>query len=135
VIPIKAISAKVTKTLSTGSLLKCADNSGAKILQIIMVFGYKGRRRKRPRAGVGDLVSCRVYSGEEPVRHKVFRAVIIRQKKEYRRPNGLRVAFEDNAAVIVDEKGENKGTFIKGPVAKEAVERFPAIGKIASMIV
>jgi large subunit ribosomal protein L14 len=135
VIDIKAITASVTKTLSPGSLLRCADNSGVKVLQIIMVFGFKGRRRKRSMAGVGNLISCRVYSGDEPVRHKVFRAVVIRQTKEYRRPNGLHVAFEDNAAVIVDEKGDPKGTFIKGPVAKEAIERFPTISKIASIIV
>ena len=53
----------------------------------------------------------------------------------YRRKNGIRIKFEDNAAVIVDEKGEPKGTEIKGPVAKEAVERFSALGRIASIVV
>ena len=65
----------------------------------------------------------------------MFRAVIIRQRKEYRRPSGMRVSFEDNAAVLVDDKNEPKGSLIKGPVAKEVVERFPTISKVASIIV
>ena len=62
-------------------------------------------------------------------------AVIIRQKKEYKRANGMRIRFEDNAAVVVNDRGEPVGTEIKGPVAREAVERFSAIGKIASQII
>lgn len=132
---MKAISSKVTYGLSTKSLVKCADNTGAKILEIISVKGFKGKRRAKPKAGVGNMVLCRVYSGTEKVRHEIHRAVIVRQKKEYRRPDGMHVQFEDNAAVIIDEKGEPKGSQIKGPVAKEAVERFPTIGKIATIVV
>ncbi len=132
---MKAISSSVTGGLSTKTLLKCADNSGAKILEIITAKGYKTKRRGRISVGVGSVVSCRVYKGNEKVRHKVFRAVIIRQRKEYRRSDGMRISFEDNAAVIVDEKNDPKGSLIKGPVAKEVVERFPSIGKIASIIV
>jgi len=132
---MKGLPTKMTYGLFTKSRLKCADNSGAKILEIIAVKGYKGRRRMRPKAGVGGLVFCRVYSGEEKVRHQVFRAVIIRQRREFRRADGIRVQFEDNAAVIVDEKGDPKGTHIKGPVAKEAIERFPTVGKIATIVV
>jgi large subunit ribosomal protein L14 len=132
---MKAISSKIVYGLSTKSRIKCVDNSGAKILEIINVRGYKGRRRRRPKAGVGSLVFCRVYSGSEKVRHQMWRAVIVRQKKEYRRPDGMRIQFEDNAAVIVDEKDDPKGSQIKGPVAKEAVERFPTIGKIATIVV
>ncbi len=132
---MKAISANVTKTLQTGSYLICADNTGAKELQIISVKGFKGKRRTRPSAGVGGFVICRVDAGTEKVRHQIFKAVIIRQRKEYRRPNGMRVSFQDNAAVIIDEKGIPTGSVIKGPVAREVVERFPAIGKLASIIV
>ncbi len=132
---MKAISSNITGGVSTGSYLICADNSGAKILQIINVKGFKGIRKSRPKAGVGSLVWCRVKKGQEKVRHNIYRAVIIRQKKWYRRPDGVRISFEDNAAVIVDEKGNVKGSIIKGPVAKEAVERFPTIGKIASMVI
>jgi large subunit ribosomal protein L14 len=132
---MKAISSKVTKCLPIGAVLNCADNSGAKELQIIAVIGFKGRWRMRATGGVGSLVTCRVQRGNEKVRHEVFRAVIIRQRKEFRRPNGMTIAFEDNAAVIVNEKGEPKGTLVKGPVAKEAIERFPLVGKISSIVV
>jgi large subunit ribosomal protein L14 len=132
---MKAISSKVTYGLSTRSRIKCADNTGAKILEIISVKGYKTKRRGKPRAGAGSLVFCKVYSGTEKVRHEIHRAVIIRQKKEYRRVDGTRIQFEDNAAVIIDEKGDPRGSQIKGPVAKEAVERFPTVGKIATIVV
>lgn len=131
---MKAISTKVTKTLMPGTLLTCADNSGGKILEIISVKGYKGTRRTKPKAGVSSFINVRIYKGNEKVRKQIHKAVIIRQRKEYRRPDGIRIEFEDNAAVLVDDKGEPKGTIIKGPVAKEAVERFPMIGKQASVI-
>ena len=125
----------MTKCLMVGSKMTCADNTGAKILQIISVRGYKGKRRTKPHAGVGSIVTCRVYKGTEKVRHQMFKAVIIRQRKEYRRPNGLRVKFEDNAAVIVNDDFEPQGTMVKGPVAREAIERFPVVGKIAGQVV
>ncbi|MEM5834369.1 MAG: 50S ribosomal protein L14 [Candidatus Aenigmatarchaeota archaeon] len=132
---MKAVKARVTKALNVGSYVVCADNTGAKLLKIISVFGYKGRRRRQPKAGVGDMVKVTVKEGDVKIRKQVLNAVIIRQKAEYRRLEGIRVKFEDNAAVIVDENGEPKGTEIKGPVAREAVERFSGIGKIASMVV
>jgi large subunit ribosomal protein L14 len=66
---------------------------------------------------------------------KVFDAVLIRQKKSYRRLTGERVAFEDNAvAILKDDKGNPKGTQIKGPVAREVMERWPSVAKIASLV-
>ena len=66
---------------------------------------------------------------------KVFDAVLIRQKKPYRRLNGERVAFEDNAvAILKDEKGNPKGTQIKGPVAREIMERWPTVAKLATIV-
>ena len=132
---MKAISAGMTRTIMVGTKLNCADNTGAKILQVISVRGYKGRRRMKPSGGVASLVTCRVYRGEEKVMHQIFKAVIIRQRKEYRRPDGIRISFADNAAIIVDDKLEPKGTLIKGPVAREVVERFPSLGKQAGTIV
>ncbi|MEM5819670.1 MAG: uL14 family ribosomal protein, partial [Candidatus Aenigmatarchaeota archaeon] len=73
--------------------------------------------------------------GDTKIKHEVVLAVVVRQKKEYRRANGMRIKFEDNAVVLVNERGEPRGTRIKGPIAKEVVERFSAIGKIASMVV
>jgi large subunit ribosomal protein L14 len=66
---------------------------------------------------------------------KVFDAVIVRQKKEFMRRTGERVAFVDNAAVLLkDEKGNPKGTQIKGPVAREILERWPQVAKISRFV-
>ena len=132
---MKAIGSSPVKSLSVGSKLVCADNTGAKIFQIISVRGYKGTRRTKPKVGIAGIAKCRVYKGNEKVRHETFQVAIIRVKKEYRRPDGMRVRFEDNAGVVVDEKFIPKGTIIKGPVAKEAVHRFPSVGKVASVVV
>ncbi len=134
---MKGIKAKVTKALQVGSRVKVVDNSGARVIEIIGVLGYKGVRRRLPKAGVGDVVVATVKVGNPDMKHKVVHAVIIRQRKEYRRRDGTRIKFEDNAAIILKdvEKGEPKGTMIKGPVAREAVERFPLINRIASVVV
>lgn len=132
---MKAVRASVTRAIPVGSFLTCADNTGAKVVQLIAVFGYKGRRRRMPAAGVAAMVKIVVKQGDIKIRKQLSNAVIIRQKAEYRRKDGLRVAFEDNAAVLVNENGEPKGTDIKGPVAKEAVERYSALGKISSIVV
>ena len=70
------------------------------------------------------------------MRKKVVYAIVVRQKKEYRRPDGTRIKFEDNSAVVLkDDKGNPQGTIFKGPIAKEACERWPGIAKVASIIV
>ncbi|MDI9623929.1 MAG: 50S ribosomal protein L14 [Methanothermobacter sp.] len=132
---MKAIAANVTRALPVGAKLHCADNTGARELEIIAVKGYKGVRRRLPAAGVGDMIVVSVKKGTVDMRREVLNAVIIRQKKEYRRPDGLRVKFEDNAAVIVNPDGSLKGSEIRGPVAKEAATRWPSIGSAASIIV
>jgi len=132
---MKAIKARITKAIPVGAYIECADNTGAKKLQVISVFGYKGVRRRKPAAGVADVVKCSVKEGTVKWRKQVVRAVIIRQKKEYRRANGLRVEFEDNAAIMVNEKNEPVGSQVKGPMAKEVVDRFLTLGKIASVVV
>ncbi len=133
---MKAVSSKITRGITLKTRLRCADNSGAKELQMIARIGYKGVRRRNPKAGVGDLIVCTVKKGSEKLRKKVVHAVIVRQRKEYRRPDGTRIKFEDNAAVLVNPKSlAPLGTEVRTPVAKEAVERFSAIGKICSIIV
>lgn len=132
---MRAVKARVVRALPTGARIKIVDNSGAKEIEIIQVKGYKGVRRRLAAAGVGDIVVASVKKGTPEMRKQKVYAVIIRQRKEYRRPNGLRVKFEDNAAVITNEKGEPKGSDIKGPVAKEAAERWPKIASLASIIV
>ena len=87
-------------------------------------------------AGVADLILASVIKGRPDMRKQVVFAVIVRQKREYLRPNGMRIKFEDNAAVVLkDDKGNPKGTILKGPIAKEAAARWPGISKIASIII
>ncbi|QYZ79094.1 50S ribosomal protein L14 [Methanofollis formosanus] len=132
---MKAKISKIPRALATGSRLVCADNTGARVVEVVSVVGYHGVRRRQPKLGIGDIATVSVKKGTPDMRRKLLRAVVIRQRKEMRRPNGLRVGFDDNAAVIVDERGEPKGTEIKGPVAREVAERFPKIGSTATIIV
>jgi len=113
------------------SMLKSADNSGAKRLQCIKVLGSSKPRYAR----VGDIITCSV---KEAVPHatvkkkQVVKAVIVRQRKEFRRKNGVYVRFDDNAVVIVDLKTkEPVGTRIFGPVAREL--RARGFQKIVSL--
>lgn len=129
------IKANIVRSLPSGARITCIDNSGAKVIEIISVIGGGGVRRRMPKAGVGDLVVASVKKGSPEMRKQKVYAVVVRQRHEYRRPNGMRVSFEDNAAVITNEKGEPKGSGIKGPVAKEAAERWSKIASLASIIV
>ncbi len=131
---MKGMKSKIPRSIQTGTVLKCADNTGARVLQVISVIGYRGVKRRYPRACIGEMVVVSVKKGTPEMRKQILRAVIIRQKKEFRRPNGLRVKFDDNAAVLTDEKGELKGTDVKGPVAREVAERFSKIASAATMI-
>jgi large subunit ribosomal protein L14 len=139
----RAVSAKgveefrpyITRVLPVTAELVCADNTGAKVLRIAMVNRWKGRHSRMPSAAVGDFVTVTVKKGPAELRKQVFGAVIVRQKYAIRRLNGVRVSFEDNAAVLVTPEGEIKGTDIKGPVAAEAAEKWPRIANLAGMIV
>ena len=133
---MKAIKANITQALPLQSQVETCDNSGAKLLKIFTVIGSKTKKGRVSSAGVGDLVMAAVKKGRPDMNSTVVFAVIVRQKKEYRRPNGMRIKFEDNAAVVLkDDKGNPKGTMFKGPIAKEVCERWPAIAKLASIIV
>ncbi len=132
---MKAKLSHIPRALNTGSRVICADNTGARIVQVISVDRYHGVRRRQPKLGTGDMATVSVKKGTPDMRRKLVKAVVIRQKKEMRRPNGMRVSFEDNAMVITNERGEPTGTEIKGPVAREVAERFPKIGSMATTIV
>ena len=126
---------KISKGLSAGSVITCTDNTGARKLRFIQAMGYKGRLRRIPVAAVGDMIVASVRSGTPDMRRKIFKAVIVRQRKPFRRANGVWVQFEDNAAVILTPEGEMQGSEIRGPVAKEAAERWPRIASASSIIV
>jgi len=124
----------ISAGLQHESLLKCADNSGAKVVMIIGVPSIKTRIRRVASASVGDKVIVSVKKGTPEVRRQIFHAVIVRQRKPFRRGDGTWIQFEDNAGVIVTEEGETKGTEIRGPVAKEAAERWPKVAGLASIV-
>jgi large subunit ribosomal protein L14 len=132
---MEALNADVTQGLEKGSIITCADNTGARELKVISTHGYSGTKNRHPKAGLGDKVTVSVTKGTPEMRRQVLEAVIVRQRKAIRRPDGQRVKFEGNAAVIIDENEEPRGTEIKGPVAREVAERFGTIASAATMIV
>ena len=132
---MRGMKAKIPRAVNSAARMECADNTGARVVEIISVLKYRGVKNRHPRAGIGDTVIVSVKKGTPEMRKQIFKAVIIRQRKEFRRPDGLRVSFEDNACVIVDDEGVPKGTVIKGPVAREAAERYSKIASAASIIV
>ncbi|HHH82593.1 MAG TPA: 50S ribosomal protein L14 [Chloroflexi bacterium] len=105
------------------SRLKVADNTGGRELLVIRVLGGSKRRYGR----VGDIVVATVKAAtphSAVSKSDIVRAVIVRTNKEYRRPDGSYIRFDDNAAVILDTDGRNpKGTRIFGPVARELREK------------
>lgn len=113
------------------SMLKVADNSGAKKLQCIRVLGGYKKRYAR----IGDIVTCTVKEAAPRAAIKkgeVIHAVLVRQRKEMRRKDGTYVRFDENAAVIVDKKSkEPKATRIFGPVGREL--RTKGFQKIVSL--
>lgn len=132
---MKAISARATRGLNIGANMVAADNSGAKIVRLVGIKKGKGTKGRQSSAKISDWVKVSIRKGIPDMKGKVFDAVLIRQRKPYRRLNGERVAFEDNAvAILKDEKGNPKGTQIKGPVAREVMERWPTVAKLATIV-
>lgn len=133
---MKALSGFKVRGLPVGARVPTCDNSGAKEVQIISVTGHKTVRRRISAAGVGDLIQASVIKGKPEIRKQVVQCIVVRQKKEYKRPDGTRIKFEDNAVIVLkDDKGNPKGTIFKGAIAKEAAERWPAISKVSSIVV
>jgi len=129
------VGSRVVRGLQVGSFVNCDDNSGCKYAQIIGVLGWKARRGRVPKVGVGDLVIIASKKGTPQMKKKIERAVVVRQRKEFRRPNGTRIMFEDNAVVLIDDQGLPKGTEIKGAIAREVAERYPKVAGIAAAVV
>ena len=132
---MKGLTSKINKTLTLGTLLPCTDNSGAKVVRIVGALQYRGTRKRNPQVGVGDVVIASVRKGKPDLIKKVVKALVVRQKKEYRRSNGIRILFEDNAVVLVNDDFLPVGTEIKGVVAREIAERFPKVAAISAGVV
>ncbi|MFA5084028.1 MAG: 50S ribosomal protein L14 [Candidatus Paceibacterota bacterium] len=117
------------------TILKTADNSGAKIIRCFRILGGTGRRYAR----IGDIIIASVQTAEprKAVKKKeVVRAVVVRQRQPLRRPDGSYVRFDENAAVLIDAKNEPRGTRIFGPIPLELKEKgFEKIVTMAEEIV
>lgn len=119
------------------SMLTSADNSGAKILQVIHVFGGSSRKK----GSIGDIINCvvKLASPNGQVKDgEVVKAVVVRTRKEVRRADGSYVRFSDNAAVVIDNaKDKNpRGTRIFGPIAREVKDAgFSRIASMATEVV
>ncbi|MBY9006876.1 MAG: 50S ribosomal protein L14 [Candidatus Lokiarchaeota archaeon] len=131
----RVVKARTSYGLCNGSKITIADNSGAKIAKIIGVDHIKTRQRRLPKATVGDVCTITIKKGKPELRGNVLKCVIVRQKMIYRRVDGSRLCFEDNAGVIISKEGEPKGTEIRGPIAREAAESFPRLASISSLII
>ena len=121
--------------LPCAAIMNCADNSGAKNLHVVAVTNVGGRLNRLPSASVGDMILCSVKKGKPELRKKMMPAIVVRQRKAWRRKDGTFIYFEDNAGVIVNPKGELKGSAITGPVAKEAADIWPRVSSGAGSIV
>jgi len=125
---------RVSLGLPVGAILNCADNTGAKNLFVISVHHVGGRLNRLPAAAVGDMFMATVKKGKPELRKKVTPAVVVRQRKAFRRKDGVFIYFEDNAGVVVNPKGEMKGSAITGPVAKECADLWPRVASAAGSI-
>lgn len=112
------------------TMLKVADNSGAKKLQVIQPLGGSGKRK----AKLAEVMIA-VVKGADPngqvKNHEIVRVVLVRQKKELRRRDGSYIKFDDNAGVIIDKDGNLRATRVFGPIAREI--RDAGYTKIASL--
>ena len=117
------------------SVLDVADNSGAKVVQCIKVLG--GSRRRY--AALGDIIVVsikEVQAGSKVAKGSTAKAVVVRTKRQYSRPDGSLIRFDTNSAVLIDAKGEPVGTRIFGPVARELrAKRFLKIISLAPEVV
>lgn len=121
--------------LPVGAVMNCADNSGARNLYVLSVKGFGARLNRLPAASAGDMVMATVKKGKPELRKKVMPAVVVRQSRPWRRKDGVYLYFEDNAGVIVNPKGEMKGSAITGPVAKECADLWPRIASSSGVVV
>ena len=108
--------------------------SGAKNLYVVSVCGVGGRLNRMPAASIGDMIMASVKKGKPELRKKITPAVVVRQRRAWRRENGIFIYFEDNAGVIVNPKGEMKGSAVTGPIAKECADLWPRIASAAGSI-
>ncbi len=115
------------------AILKVADNSGAKIVRCFRVLG--GSRKRYARIGDIVITSVQIAEPRKPIKKKdVVKALVVRTKNALRRSDGTAIRFDENAVVLIDEKGEPKGTRVFGPLPRELKEKFAGVFALAEEI-
>lgn len=134
---MKALNYHMTKRLHTGSVLEIIDNSGATKVKIVGVKRYGGVKNRYPKAGIGDIIIGTVISGKPQLKHTIVPVAVTQQRGTFKRADGTVIRFSTNAGVVLKdvESGEPKGSIVKEPVAKEAIDRFSKIGKISKVVI
>lgn len=134
---MKALSYPMAKKLHIGSVIEIVDNSGASKVKIIGVKRYGGVKNRYPKAGIADVVIGTVISGKPQLKHTIVPVVITQQRGAFKRADGTVTRFSTNAGVVLKdfESGEPKGSIVKEPVAKEAIDRFSKVGKISKVVI
>jgi len=120
--------------LQPQTIVKIADNSGAKVGRVFKVLGGSKRRYAR----IGDLVVLSVQTAEprKQVKKKaVMKAVVVRQRKSFRRKDGSHIRFDENAVILVDNKKEPVGNRVFGPIPRELAEKYQKIVSLAPEVV
>ncbi len=128
------IKHRITLAIPVGCQIPCTDNSGAKVLNVISVYSNHGTLNRLPSGAIGDVLLVSVRKGKPDMKKKLVQAVIIRQRKPWRRIDGTYVYCEDNASVIINIRGDPKGSAITGPVAKECGDLYPKLASNASAV-
>merc|ERR1712078_542039 len=126
---------QVSYGLQIKSKIKVSDNSGIKLISIIGVFKSGTRLNRIPKACPGSMIVGSVLKGKAKFRKSIISAIIIRQKKPWKRWDGNTIYFEENSCVITNLKRELKSSHINGPVSKEAAIVWPRIAIAASLVV
>ena len=132
---IQGMKLKMALALPVGATMMCADNSGAKEIFIFAVTKNQACLSRLPAASVGDHVLCSVRKGKPELRKKVLHSVVVRQRKHWRRREGYFIYFQDNAGVIISQKGDMKASTILGPIAKECADLWPKLASRAESVV
>lgn len=125
---------KATKGVQVGSVIDSGDSLKISKMLVIGVKGVGGRLNKYPAGAPGDVVVCSVKKGHDKHRKRIYLAVVVRQKQVLKRHDGTRLIFENNAAVVINGKGELVGSAINGSVPREVCEMWPKISSKASNI-
>ena len=132
---MQGVKLKMALGLPVSALINCADNSGAKNLYIFAAKKIQAALNRLPAASVGDMVLSTVKKGKPDLKKKVLYGVIVRQRKPWRRRDGYFIYFQDNAGVIISNKGDMKGSSILGPIAKECADLWPKLAAASESVV